>query len=413
MKFKYLLLAFCCAAMPLNVMAQQLNTDASDTDLNTHRKVEARMAHDKARQKLAKPETIEKKYADFKKYLNDQFGFSYSIDASILPQRAAPNGKGTPWQTQYYTSANWNMLESKSYGNLSAQFAYSVIQYWGKSGQNISNRIGVASAINDYTDNSHIFDQLSLTYQLPGSMKWLSITAGQFPMYNFDGTSYNSNQQINFLNYSLSQNASSAYPSASLGGYVTINPLDDVSFAAGFQDAHNISGTSISTSHFGKKKYTTFGSFSYTPTIEGLGSSQYSILVYNQPSTPEQPEHTKGWSFNAMQNIGKFGIFGRINGASHSPEAIKQSYVAGGVLNNPLNRNALDQIGLSYALNKLNQPVNGAGSRSVENVIEAYWSWGISNYLIITPDIQFYINPGLNQKSNTATVTSLRATLMF
>lgn len=114
-----------------------------------------------------------------------------------------------------------------------------------------------------------------------------------------------------------------------------------------------------------------------------------------------------------MQNIGQIGIFARANGATNSPEPIKQSYMVGTVWNNPLKRNALDQIGLAYSLNKLNKAVNGTPSRSVENVIEAYWSWGISNYLIITPDIQFYINPGLNEKSNTATVTSLRATVMF
>ena len=92
---------------------------------------------------------------------------------------------------------------------------------------------------------------------------------------------------------------------------------------------------------------------------------------------------------------------------------IKQSYVLGGVYNNPLNRNPLDQIGVAGAVNKLDKEVNGPGTRSVENVLEAYWAWGIGSFITITPDIQFYINPGLNTKSNTATVTSLRMTMMF
>ena len=73
----------------------------------------------------------------------------------------------------------------------------------------------------------------------------------------------------------------------------------------------------------------------------------------------------------------------------------------------------MDQIGFAAAVNKLDKGINGAGSRSVENMLEAYWAWGISSVMTITPDIQFYINPGLNQKSNTATVASIRATLMF
>lgn len=394
-------------------LAQQVNTVNLPNTGSTHKNIKARLMNSAIRQDLAEAETWEQKYADFKKMLSDKYGFSYSLDASILPQRGAPNGKKTSWQTQYYGTANWNMMQSDTYGDLSAQIAYTKVQYWGTSATDIGNNMGVVSGINDYTDNSHSFDQLTLTYQFPSYMKWLSLTAGQFPIYTFDGTSYNANQQINFLNYALSQNGSSAYPTASLGAYATVAPNDDWSFVVGFQDAHNVTGQNISTKDFDKKKYTTFASVSYTPTIEGWGTSQYSIMVYNQPSVPQQPEHTKGWSINAMQNIGQIGIFARANGATNSPEPIKQSYMVGTVWNNPLKRNALDQIGLAYSLNKLNKAVNGTPSRSVENVIEAYWSWGISNYLIITPDIQFYINPGLNEKSNTATVTSLRATVMF
>ena len=145
-----------------------------------------------------------------------------------------------------------------------------------------------------------------------------------------------------------------------------------------------------------------------------MGDGVYSITVYNQPGVWEQPGTSTGWSVNLQQALGdKFAVFARVNGASNSPETIKQSYVLGAVYNNPLNRNALDQIGFAGAVNKLNKSVNGAGTRSVENVLEAYWAWGISNFMTITPDIQFYINPGANTDQRTATVTSIRATLMF
>jgi len=94
-------------------------------------------------------------------------------------------------------------------------------------------------------------------------------------------------------------------------------------------------------------------------------------------------------------------------------ESISQSYVLGAVVNNPFNRNSLDQFGFATAINKLNKDVNGENTRSVESVFEGYYSFGISNYLILTPDIQFYINPGEDHDSRTATVVSMRATLMF
>ena len=80
---------------------------------------------------------------------------------------------------------------------------------------------------------------------------------------------------------------------------------------------------------------------------------------------------------------------------------------------NPFRRNALDQIGIAGAVNKLSQTANGSGTRSVESVAEAYWAFGISNFMTLTPDIQVYINPGADPDQRTATVASLRATFMF
>lgn len=404
---KFLLLGTC-----LGVIIGSFSVEAAQ--INTSKNQKHRQQHSILRNLNTEATHLEKKYADFKNMLNDKFGLTYSLDISFLGQRAAPNGKGTPWQTQYYGTANWDAFKSDTIGSGSFQIAYTAIRYWGKSAQNINNRIGVISSFNDYTTNANYFDQLSYTHQFPGKLSGLSVTLGQFPMYNFDGGSYNANQQINFLNFALSQNASETYPTASLGGYATFTPNDEWSFTVGFQDAHNITGETISTSKFGKGKYTSFGSITYSPMIDGLGQGTYSILYYNQPGVSVQPGTSNGWSINLQQNIGqKWSVFGRINGASNSPEEIKQSYSLGIVYNNPLNRNPLDQIGFAGAVNKLNKSVNGEGSRSVENVLEAYWAWGISNFMTITPDIQFYINPGLNTKSRTATVSSLRATLMF
>lgn len=396
------------------VEASSVTTGSEQAGISTHRSGEERRRHGLFRDTQAREKTFEKEYADFKKWLNDTAGLTYSLDVSLLGQRGAPNGKGTPWQTQYYGTANWDMFQSDTWGSGSVQIAYTAIRYWGMNAQRLSDRIGVISAVNDDSVNANYFDQLSYTHQLPGSFNGVSVTLGQFPISNFDGGSYDSNQQINFLNYALSQNGSSTYPSASLGGYLTFAPNEEWRFTAGFQDAHNISGESISIHKFGKGRFTSFGSITYSPTIKGLGDGVYSITVYNQPGVWEQPGTSTGWSVNLQQALGdKFAVFARINGANNSSETIKQSYVLGAVYNNPLNRNALDQIGFAGAVNKLNKSVNGAGTRSVENVLEVYWAWGVSNFMTITPDIQFYINPGANTDQRTATVTSIRATLMF
>ena len=376
--------------------------------------VHPRRRFDKARHELAKKESLEEKYANFKKALNGKMGLSYTFDMSVLGQRGAPNGEKTAWQTQYYGSANWNMYSSPI-GTGSLQAAYTYVHYWGQSAETVGNNIGVINDINDYSNNSYYFDQLSYTHQFPGVLSPLSVTVGQFPMYNFDGSAYDANQQINFVNFALSQNASSAYPTASLGGYITLAPNDEWSFSVGMQDANNISGSQIETSTFHRKQYTSFASVSYTPTIEGMGEGQYSIMLYNQPWTINQPETSNGWSINLSQALNnKFTVFGRINGNTGNSETISQSYVLGGVVNNPFNRNALDQFGFATAINKVNKEATGATARSVETVLEGYFSLGVSNFLILTPDVQFYINPAENtDNKHNATVVSMRATLMF
>ena len=351
-------------------------------------------------------------YAQAKNELLKETGLSYTLDVSLMGQRGAPSGHITPWQTQYYGAATWDMFQSDTWGSGSANLAYEMVRYWNGNGAELGSNIGVVTPLNDYTTKANYFYELSYTHQMPGKLNWLSVTLGQFPMYNFDGTTYDSNQQINFVNESFSQNATSTYPSASLGGYLTVSPDPFWSISAGGQDAQNIDGNNISTNHWGKK-FTSFVSGTINPKNK-LGQATLSVLLYHQPSVEAQPEKTQGWSVNAQQNMGqKLALFMRANGVNKGVNGIRQSYVLGGVYNNPLNRNALDQIGFAGAVNKLDKGVNGEGSRSVENMLEAYWAWGISSFMTITPDVQFYINPGLNQKSNTATVASIRATMMF
>ncbi len=354
-------------------------------------------------------------YSDFKDYLQKEYGIGYALDISYMPQYGAPSGKKTAFQTMIYPSLTWETFNNE-YGTGTLNVAYNMVRYSGNNGENIGNRIGVVTGINDYTSLSNSFDELYYTYQLPGKWNWLTVALGQFPIYNFDGTAYDSNQQENFINFALSQNASSTYPTASMGGYIQISPNSEWSLAVGAQDAHNIDGDGISTSKLANNAhYTTFASLSYTPTIKGLGAGQYSVLLYNQPWEDVQAQTTNGWSLNASQELGeKFAVFGRINGVSGSVAEINQSYVLGAVYNNPLDRNPLDQIGFAAAYNKIDEAAVGEPlQHDAETVLEAYWAWGISKWMTLTPDVQFYINPALNPKSDHATVVSLRASVFF
>lgn len=410
-----LVLTVLSTALAMILSAPQALSAPDQSISPTGRSAKQRVAASQHKRTLTFSE-IGDDYSALKDYLQNEYGLSYALDVSYMPQYGAPSGKGTAFQTIVYPSIIWEMFNTP-YGNATLNAAYNMVRYSGANGSEIGNRIGVVTGINDYASQSNSFDELYISYQFPARMSWLSVALGQFPLYNFDGTAYDSNQQENFINYALAQNASSTYPTASMGGYVQISPNSEWSFALGGQDAHNIDGNGISSSHLFKKHahYTTFVSASYTPTIKNLGSGQYSVLLYNQPWVDVQKQTTNGWSLNASQNLGeKWALFARANGVSGSTATIKRSYVLGAVYNNPLNRNPLDQIGLAAAYNRLSQKAVGTRlSHRAETVLEAYWAWGVSKWATITPDIQYYINPALNAKSDNAAVFSLRASVFF
>lgn len=352
-------------------------------------------------------------YTAMKNYLQSAYGLSYNLNYSVMAQHGAPNGKYNPVQSYLAPSVAWTTFDNH-YGTGVLNASYTSVFYGNHNADEVGSRIGAATPINDADDNEQEFSTLYYTYQLPQRYNWLTAGLGQYTIYNFDGTDYNNNPQGNFINYALAQNASATYADAGLGAYVQLNSGNWL-LVAGVQDATNVSAVSVRFNRLHDGHYATFGQIGYNPTIKGLGAGQYSVLVYNQPYVKEQPQSTTGWSLNIQQNIGtKWAVFGRINGVSGSVATIKNSYSAGVVYNNPFERNSLDQIGAAYAYNDIDatavgEPLNETG----EHVLEAFWTWGISKWAAITPDIQFYIKPALNYKSDYATVASLRFNVYF
>ena len=352
-------------------------------------------------------------YDNFKNQLAKNYGLSYNLDYSLMPQYTMPSGKHTALQSLFMPSIAWTTFQNE-YGTGTLNASYTSVLYNNNDAQDIQNNTGMVTGINDFTTSEQEFSGLYYTYQLPHKYNWLTFGAGQYSLYAFDGTDYDNNQQANFINYALSQNGSATYADAGLGVYAQATPGNWL-FVVGAQDATNIEAPSIRFNHLDDKHYTTFAQVGYNPEICGLGQGQYSIMFYNQPNVSEQPQTTNGWSFNMQQNIGeKTALFGRINGVTGNMVSIKNSYVLGAVYNNPFNRNDLDQIGLAYAYNDLSAAAVGEKLyESAEQVVEAYWAWGISKWATVTPDLQFYIHPALNQKSDYGAAASLRLSLMF
>ena len=105
----------------------------------------------------------------------------------------------------------------------------------------------------------------------------------------------------------------------------------------------------------------------------------------------------------------------RANAATGDSMPITQSYVLGGVYNDPLDRNPLDQIGFGVAYNKISQEyfAPSAEMRKFETVVETYWNIGITQFFTIAPDIQLFIHPASKRDRDFGTVFSLRGTILL
>lgn len=354
-----------------------------------------------------------KDYLRFKHWLAD-YGITAQIAPSILSQWGTPKGGKPAIQWILSPSLNWNAFNSHEIGQGSVQFSYSFNRYGNQqSGALLTGRLRAITPVNDTPINDYTFNQLTYTHVLPG--KLLQISVGQFPFSNFDNNQYAANQQTNFVNYALSQNASQAYVPDSLGAYLQVNLTQTVSIAGGFQDANNVTGNRIQFSTATKGQYAWFGYAQWKPVIEGLGTAQYSLLFYQQPKVASQMESAQGWSLNLVQNIDKtWGVFVRANMATGKIAPIASSVAAGFVVNNPFGGLQGDQWGVGIAWNKTNKayfPLQNI--RGSEFIAETYFNIVLSKVLQLGPSVQLIVHPALSPQAGMAGVFTLRATGLF
>jgi len=133
-----------------------------------------------------------------------------------------------------------------------------------------AGQAGPDTPANDYPERQNTFAQFTYTHALPDNK--VSVTVGQYPFSNFDGNQYLASRQQNFNNYVLAQNGSATYALAGLGAYIQVNATSAIQFAAGLQSANNVSGSTLSTRHFGDDGYSWFGYAPWT-AFKGLGAA--------------------------------------------------------------------------------------------------------------------------------------------
>ena len=357
-------------------------------------------------------------YRKGKQFVHDKLGLDYQVRIGLLYQDVAPNGKHTAFRDKYEFEFNWALFESDKYGSGSVQFIYEDINYPHEQASAIARRAGILESINDDVNERRFFKRLAYTHQLPGKLQDFSISLGQYRIDTFGKTTPDKIPFSYFTNFSLSSNAARGYPTGGLGGYVTYHPAADLTIISGLQDTTNYSPQNISAKHINDNRWTSFLYASKVVPLTSKGKTTITGWIYHSPSVPRPMGQLRaplamsnGWVINIRHDIDKWTFFGKWTGSSGNRMSLKQSNVLNILYHDPFTRNRLDQIGLGFAANQPSASKHPV--RSWEYVAELYWGWGVDDFLVITPGIQFYLHPALTTSHNTATVSSLEFKFIF
>ncbi len=349
----------------------------------------------------------------FKADLKETTGFEAAMDASFLQQWGVSGGGSPALQIYLSPSINWELFKGATWGSGSLQLAYNAVPDYPtrQDAATIQSRLGLITAINDFSSRTMQFAQLTYTQTTPGNA--LSVGIGQFPFYNFDGNEYLGNQQLNFNSYIFAQDGAATYPLAGWGVFAQWNATTTLQFAGGVQSASNLSGQTLTTRGFGDDGYAWLAYAQWTPKFAGMGTAQYSLTWFDTPEVPAQAA-SKVWSINAVQNLNDdWAIFARANRAIGFATTIRGSWALGAARNNPLGRSTTDQIGVAVGMSEAAAPpANPAGARN-EKVAEAYWNWTVFGGLMIAPSAQLILDPALAPTRDHVWALSLRTTLLF
>lgn len=360
------------------------------------------------------PTDLYERYEAFKDDFRARTNIDFSLTTSAYVQAGTPRGGPAITQFVYSPAISWAAFSDTAVGSGTFNFAFQYHHFLGHATSATQQEsMGLLTTPNDWLNSGYEHDLITYTHTMPGSMKWLSITIGQYGLSNFDGNEYTSGPQTSFIGLALAQNATQTYATAGLGSYVQAeSPDGQFLLAGGFQSGTDIGAELVDTRGFASGRYAYFVSARWAPRMLDHGS--YGILWYNQPSVPLSPSASHGVSFSASQEIAPhLGLFLRVNNASGAATPIQTSVAWGGIYDDPFRRNSMDQFGLGFFWNKTNHTAAAEQARDAEWGSEIYYNYTIGRGFQVTPDAQVFFNPAFHAGAGPAAVFTVRGTAFF
>jgi high affinity Mn2+ porin len=270
----------------------------------------------------------------------------------------------------------------------------------------------------------------------------------------FDNNDYSHDPRVQFLNWALMNSGAWDYPADTRGyswGFALMynDPSYAIQFAA-VMEPLNANGLVMDT-HINKafglalefdKNYSILGEDGTARLLlfqnkARMGSYREALdnPAYNMDITQTEmySRNKYGFAFNLSQKINdNSGCFLRVSWDDGKTQTwafteIDQSIAAGYEDNGIIKARNNDVLGAAYVINGLSADhreylaAGGYGfmigdgqlNYGYENIFETYYKIQINNFLILTPDYQFVLNPAYNKDRGTVNIFAIRAHIEF
>jgi len=368
---------------------------------------------------IDKDQTVESKllknYFDFKDNFETKSNFSYGVDYfSNFQVATASLGDNSAFSGVFRVYGNWNLIGKKSGNNGALVFKVENRHAYGNNipGQSLGGEIGYIGLTS--TPFSDIHWALTNFY-------WLQEFAQgkiKFALGQVDATDYFNIYALvdpwnDFSNLQFSTGVTIPAPNQGLGAMIQGRLTKNYYVMAGISDANGSPTEPLDgfDSFFKVAEYFTLAEFGWVKSYQERFTDNIHLSFWHVANR-EALNIPSGWGLNfSYSRLFKeqWQPFLRAGYAKNGGALYEGSIEAGvGYKFSP--KQNLVGIGLGWG-----QPSESTFYEGVEDqlTIELFYHWQKLKTLILTPDVQFIINPAQNPTSNFITVFGLRGRIFI
>ena len=253
---------------------------------------------------------------------------------------------------------------------------------------------------------------------------------------SFDCNAYANDENTQFLNSALVNNPTIPFPDYGLGVIAFWNPFGDWYVSAGAADAQaDRRETGFNTAFHGDDYFVYMAETGITPQLDSANGplqGAYRVGVWYSPeprANTQAEEDGRAWRddtgfyLSVDQLLAKensdpddaqgLGAFFRWGTASAKTNDIADFYSFGVQYQGLFDGRDEDVLGIGYARGVFSHRASAVYRDHHESVVEAYYNASVTQWLSLSPSVQYIANPGGTGNTKDAVVVGLRAMMTF